>query len=1586
MKKRTGKILVIAGFILFALIAGIIYFKWVSPTRIGFINYPDYMFAEFHDANSNSFIKIERINWKKKEKVDLKSFNAVYIFGRGLRLPPERMKKLRKAVNDGLPVYIGDSSNQKTNITSITGKQLEYIQICLDNRSRTNFKHLLNYTRREINGKKLFSDPVKEPVIIPHDGFFHTSKDDVFETLEKYQAYRSEKNLNYPGAPKICFLTSTSRPSAEHIRTLVKAFEKKKINIYPIFGFRKRLDFIRKINPELVVLMPHGRFDTMKYNEVINYLKKRNIPLLCPIKVHAPYDKWLKDQCGMAGGIMSQSITMPELDGGIMPFVLSAQFKNKHGLYVFKALPERIKTFTETVFNYLTLRRKANKNKKLVIIYYKGPGRNALAAAGLEVVPSLYNTLKNLQKAGYNLKGLPENTAELEKLIQEKATVFNPYAKGNIHKFVNDPETLLVPVPEYLNWVKQTLPTDLYAEVERHYGKAPGNYMSIEKNGVSNIALASLRFGNVVLMPQSLPAIGSDTNKIIHGAKKAPPHPYIATYLWARFGFKTDAIIHFGTHGSLEFTPWKQVALSSYDWADVLIGNMPHFYIYTINNIGEAIIAKRRGYAALISHLTPPFMPGDLYEDLQKIHDKIHDCIAAGENKHLRKQYEASIIKLIKKKKIDRELQLGDLQTLDNDSLHKIHNYIHELESAKINRGLYVLGRKYSDSEASETARLMAVDAIAVSLANVDIIKGKLTEKQKADAHLFDKYYLAPAHKIIDKLFRGIKVEKCMTPKDFKNLKASENNRQKKHSVNLMAMMGSLKANAAEAKRKQQEDKSPATSEEKKAVKAALIKNCKIPGAFKFICSLQKQKTFDKVSSLTSPRNLSRARRIAELIPRMKKTIDMATAPDILPLINLIQKPKLKTYLFELLKDKDIKNIILTEQKRQLKQRIKLALDNDHMKALYLCLNPQIDQILSTKNINDMDLLKIKIKELKDLNRRLVFIQSMNKHMKAVLKSHNKNAPNFAKIMKTSQKSLTKAIAKSTKAMEKAKQRYNDYIYALNTAYSSMKNVCEYKKALLNSTDIEAGRLINALNGGYIPPSSGADPIRNPNSIPTGRNLFSIDTESTPTREAWKTGVQLGDALINNTLKTKGEYPKKVAFTLWGGEFIRSHGTNVAEILYMLGVEPVWSSRGRVKDVRLIPMEKLKRPRIDVIVQTSGQFRGAATSRLYLIDKAVRMAANADDDGGYRNNVRKGTLAAEKIMIAKGYSPLEARTLSTARIFGGTNGNFGTDIAKLVEAGDKWEKEKEIANQYLKNMGAIYTRDNWCEFKDGLFEAAMQNTDTVVQPRSSNAWGPLSLDHVYEFMGGMNLTVKKVTGNSPDTYFNDLRTPDRARVQSAKEAAMVEARTTILNPKFIKEMMQEGASAAESFAEISRNSYAWEAIRPEMLDDYYWEDFKKTVIDDKFKLGTRKFFDQKNPYALQEVTAVMLETVRKGYWKADIKTQKELAELHAKLIKKYDAGCSGFVCGNKKLNKMISKLIENKELKKDYQKKLTEVRQASFSKKQAVKGMELKKVEPKKKKVEELLKENAAALITIGVIILLLFIAVIYGGRRKQAL
>ena len=157
-------------------------------------------------------------------------------------------------------------------------------------------------------------------------------------------------------------------------------------------------------------------------------------------------------------------------------------------------------------------------------------------------------------------------------------------------------------------------------------------------------------------------------------------------------------------------------------------------------------------------------------------------------------------------------------------------------------------------------------------------------------------------------------------------------------------------------------------------------------------------------------------------------------------------------------------------------------------------------------------------------------------------------------------------------------------------------------------------------------PRPGGDPIANPNTLPTGRNLYSINAEATPSESAWEKGIQLANNTIDMYKRRHNDsIPRKVSYTLWSGEFIETEGATIAQILYMLGVEPIRDTFGRVTDLRLIPSKDLGRPRIDVVVQTSGQLRDIAASRLFLINRAVEMAAAATDDvyeneGGKRHH------------------------------------------------------------------------------------------------------------------------------------------------------------------------------------------------------------------------------------------------------------------------------------------------------------------------------------------------------------------------------
>ena len=197
----------------------------------------------------------------------------------------------------------------------------------------------------------------------------------------------------------------------------------------------------------------------------------------------------------------------------------------------------------------------------------------------------------------------------------------------------------------------------------------------------------------------------------------------------------------------------------------------------------------------------------------------------------------------------------------------------------------------------------------------------------------------------------------------------------------------------------------------------------------------------------------------------------------------------------------------------------------------------------------------------------------------------------------------------------------------------------------------------------------------------------------------------------------------------------------------------------------------------------------------------------------------------------------------------------------------------------------------------------------MVQPRQSNTWGALSLDHVYEFMGGMNLAVRNVTGKDPEAYLSDYRNRNNARMQEVKEAIGVESRTTILNPAYIREKMKGGAGDAAGLAEVITNTYGWNVMKPDAIDNELWNDIYDTYVGDKYNLGVKDYFRSKNPAAIQEMTAVMLETARKGLWDASPEQVAALAELHTEMVAEFGAACSGFVCDNAKLRDFISSKV-----------------------------------------------------------------------------
>lgn len=1416
MTLKKNYIIVGGSFLIAAVVLVFVWFKWFAPTRIAFVNYQVINLGEISKANDNSFIKIREVTTEELDK--LPRYDMVFINAMGMRITEEQRERLKRYAEKGLPVLTTWATNPANKIISVDSIQADSIRQYLLNGGRRNYRSALNYVRKHIDGKITF---IKEPEALvkrPDELLYHLDPDKPedeeigFNHVSEYNGFLEKHHLYSATAPRIIITGVMGEP-----KDLIKKLEETGNVVYPVRNFRTLVDKhqIDSIQPSAVIYMAHGRLG----DYAVRYLEKRNIPLFNPLNVNRLVEDWEEDKMGMSGGFLSQSIVTPEIDGAVRPFALFGHYKDEEGLRHAFAMPERLDSYVKTINSYISLRHKPNRDKRIAIYYYKGPGQNALTAAGMEVGPSLYNLLSRMKQEGYRVDHLPSSSKELERMIQEQGAVFGSYAEGTSARFVKTADPAIVRKEEYEQWANEALRHEKQAEVVAKYGEFPGDYMSVD----GTLAIPRLAFGNVVLLPQNAAGKGDNEFKVVHGVDAAPPYPYIASYLWTQYGFKADALIHFGTHGSLEFTPKKQVALSSKDWPDRLVGTLPHFYIYTIGNVGEGLIAKRRSYAGLQSYLTPPFLESSVrstYHELMekiKIYNQLVEA-AAKEHANTRKleaeteKASIAVKSLTVKMGIHRDLELDSLlaDPYSEEDISRIENFAEELATEKITGQLYTMGVPYEEARITSSIYAMCTDPIAYSVLALDKLRHRVDEKFEKHAIAFTQRYLNPARTLI----AGLLANRTTNPEE---------------SV------------------------------------------CRIANI--------------------SPEELAKAHEIND---SKSKPVDMMAM-----MANAGNGPN--------------------------KRNGNAATEGAHKRQ----------------------------------------------HASDSPKGGHGSAP------------IDTAMAKMAGKMTEKKKTYSkeeiNFAMAVMEIERTVQNVNRYKKELTESPYRELASMINALNGGYTLPSPGGDPIVNPNTLPTGRNLYGINAEATPSESAWEKGKMLADNTIEMYRRRHHDsIPRKVSYTLWSGEFIETGGATIAQVLYMLGVEPIRDTFGRVTDLKLIPSKELGRPRIDVVVQTSGQLRDLAASRLFLINKAVEMAAEAKYDE-YENLVADGVVETERTLIEKGITPKDAREISTYRVFGGLNGGYGTGIQAMVMSGDRWQTEREIADTYLHNMGAYYgSEKNWEVFRTYAFEAALTRTDAVVQPRQSNTWGALSLDHVYEFMGGLNLAVRNVTGKDPDAYLSDYRNRNRFKMQEVKEAISVESRTTLFNPTYIKEKMKGGAGGAGTFAEIVQNTYGWNVMKPKAIDKEMWDRIFEVYVKDEFDLGIRPYFEQQNPAALEEITAVMLETVRKGMWKASEEQIAEIVKMHTDLVNRFKPSCSRFVCDNAELRKFIASKTDA-ETAVRYNRNIRDVRSAASADK---KDIVMKKEELSSAK--EHVNKLSNTLVGISVLTLILALILFIRYKRKH--
>ncbi|MGQ9723136.1 MAG: cobaltochelatase subunit CobN, partial [Candidatus Jordarchaeum sp.] len=392
---------------------------------------------------------------------------------------------------------------------------------------------------------------------------------------------------------------------------LIFVFSKVEYNIEAINKYLKNIDLFLNLQYFRIHGGPYGGEPEPTYQ----FLKEKNIPLIIGLRAYeTEIEKWRENKQGINPLEIVLGVTLPELDGGIEPiFVAGLKAIDDPILGKVKqmdVMEDRIKKLGDRIKNWIALRNKPNHEKRIAIITYNyPPGEDNLANAGyLDVFASMKIFLEKLKERGYKVE-IP-NTG-LKELFISSGIVNSPnyFQKSGLR----------VPADKYMLWFK-TLPKSVQEAVIKHWGNPPGNVMT---DG-DCILIPGVILGNIFLGIQPSRGVHEDPDKAYHDKDLPPHHQYFAYYSFLENEFRADAIIHFGMHGTLEFTKGKEIALSAECSPDVLIGNMPHIYYYWIGNTSESTIAKRRSYAICISHASPPMKSSGLYEKYIVLEDLLN--------------------------------------------------------------------------------------------------------------------------------------------------------------------------------------------------------------------------------------------------------------------------------------------------------------------------------------------------------------------------------------------------------------------------------------------------------------------------------------------------------------------------------------------------------------------------------------------------------------------------------------------------------------------------------------------------------------------------------------------------------------------------------------------------------------------------------------------------------------------------------------------------------------------------------------------------------------------------------------------------
>lgn len=965
-----------------------------------------------------------------------------------------------------------------------------------------------------------------------------------------------------------------------HYDGVIRALEAHGLDVVPAFASgldaRPAVEhfFIEHGRPKVDVVLSLTGFSLVggpAYNDARAaeaLLAKLDVPYLAahPLEFQSLED-WRASTAGLTPVEASMMVTLPELDGATNPMVFGGRCADgvvcrgckrectfpEGQPRAMQVCAERAEALSARVAKLVSLRRSKLKDRKVAVVLFNFPPNAGAAgtAANLSVFASLHNLLHAMKAEGYSVEP-PATVDDLRAAVLE----------GDSARFGTDANILdRIPINDHV------MREPHLKEIEAQWGPAPGRK---DTDGRSIFVLGA-KFGNVMIGLQPSFGYEGDPMRLLFEGSFAPTHSFSAFYRYVREDFAADAVLHFGTHGALEFMPGKQTGMSSECWSDRLIGDVPNFYLYCADNPSEGLIAKRRSAATLISYLTPPISKAGLYRGMTELKATLSDWrllppdTPANRRDALAEliQTQASVLDLAKPEPLWTGADAAHIDTL-RDTLT-------ELESTLIPNGLHILGEVPDNA-----ARRELLSAIA-------------------------------------------EIERGVPPPD-------------------------------------------------------------------------------------------------NALDRLMETGEAASALSLLPA----------------------------------SQRETWA--------------PVFDRLVKTQNG-----------------------LSANRELESTL---------------------------------------------------------------------------HAIGGGFVAPVAGGDLVRNPDILPTGRNLHGFDPFRLPSPWAVKDGAAQAQRLIDRHVEDTGAMPETVALVLWGTDNLKTEGGPIAQALALIGARPRQDSFGRLAGAELIPLEELGRARIDVLMTLSGIFRDLLPLQTKMLAEAAYLAATADEPAEL-NPVRRHALA---------YAAEHGVDMDTAslRVFSNADGAYGANVNQLIDSG-MWDDENELADAYQTRKCYAFGRNCMPTKQGELLGSILSEVDLAYQNLDSVELGVTTIDHYFDTLGGIGRAVHRARGKESPVYIGD-QTSGEGKVRSLSEQVALETRTRVLNPRWYESMLRHGHEGVRNIEAHVTNTMGWSATTGQ-VDPWVYQKITETYVLDE---AMRDRLAELNPKASARLSERLIEAHERSYWRPDAATLEAL--------------------------------------------------------------------------------------------------------------